>query len=166
MKKCNVTCDVCGLEYYKKPSAIRNKNYCCRGCHAEARKVRVVTYCKHCGVRVEMKESKFRHHGFHTCSLSCKGYTRFEESSCQYRHGTKAWRLRVLKRERFNCEKCGDNSDLGMVAHHILSFRSHPELRAVVDNGACLCPDCHRDFHKAYGYYDSDGEDYLEWLNE
>lgn len=105
------------------------------------------------------------------CSTECKGehqkITLVGENNPNYKEsiendervknrtytGYKEWRMKVFKRDGFNCLKCGTNStrDNKLVAHHILNHYSHPELRIDVDNGATLCSECHWEFHRIYG---------------
>ncbi len=51
----------------------------------------------------------------------------------QYR----AWRLAVLERDKYTCQKCGSHGPLE--AHHIKPFAYYPELRYTVSNGQTLC---------------------------
>ena len=53
----------------------------------------------------------------------------------------KAWRLKVLKRDNFTCQKCGAKGYLE--AHHIKPFAYFPALRFDINNGQTLCKSCH-----------------------
>lgn len=44
------------------------------------------------------------------------------------------------------CEACGSSKKLH--AHHILPFSDYHQFRSDLDNGSCLCADCHRQVHK------------------
>jgi hypothetical protein len=59
------------------------------------------------------------------------------------------WRKSVYEKDDWACRKCGSKSDL--VAHHIKSFASYPELRFDVDNGITLCRRCHKRLHSGVG---------------
>lgn len=51
----------------------------------------------------------------------------------------KQWRINVYKRDEYTC-KINDKECLGRIeAHHILTWKDHPELRYVVANGITLC---------------------------
>jgi 5-methylcytosine-specific restriction endonuclease McrA len=54
----------------------------------------------------------------------------------------KAWRMAVLTRDKFTCQKCGYKGGY-LEAHHIKPFAYFPELRFTVSNGQTLCPNCH-----------------------
>lgn len=70
------------------------------------------------------------------------------------RSKTKTWRKKVLKRDKFTCQHCYSKDNL--VVHHIQGFATNENLRFELWNGVTLCEDCHREFHKLYGYYDND----------
>jgi hypothetical protein len=59
-----------------------------------------------------------------------------------------AWSSMVKLRDE-KCKKCGSVYDLH--AHHIKSYKEHPELRYDVNNGITLCGVCHRLEHKLNG---------------
>lgn len=59
--------------------------------------------------------------------------------------GYRKWVHSVKERAGFACEKCGKVSDL--VAHHIDNYKDFPDLRTVINNGACLCRECHSELH-------------------
>lgn len=64
---------------------------------------------------------------------------------------------KCLMRYRYTCAVCGyRNKKTGIrsktvVAHHILSYRTHINLRCDVNNGITLCRACHKIFHNIYG---------------
>lgn len=56
------------------------------------------------------------------------------------------WRVRVFERDGYTCQKCGRvGGELN--AHHIKPFKSHKNLRYVVENGLTVCVECHRKIH-------------------
>ncbi len=58
------------------------------------------------------------------------------------------WVNAVLSRDKATCQHCGvKNVDLH--AHHIKSYKNHPELRFDVANGLTLCFSCHWAVHTA-----------------
>ena len=59
------------------------------------------------------------------------------------------WKREVFKRDNFTCQMCGAKTTLE--AHHIKEKVNFPELEYDVDNGVCLCHDCHRKTDN-YGY--------------
>lgn len=60
------------------------------------------------------------------------------------------WSFKVKQRDNFICQKCLKNSK-HLQSHHILGWLDYPDLRYDIDNGICLCINCHRQFHKIYG---------------
>lgn len=55
------------------------------------------------------------------------------------------WRNRVYKRFHYKCVMCGTvRSDTVQIeAHHIRRWIDHPELKYDINNGCCLCKNCH-----------------------
>ena len=51
----------------------------------------------------------------------------------------KYWMLSVKKRDGWRCKIANDNCSGRLEAHHILGWRSHPELRYKINNGITLC---------------------------
>lgn len=54
------------------------------------------------------------------------------------------WKKEVLSRGI--CENCGSKKNLE--AHHIIHWSDYPEGRIDLDNGQCLCHDCHTEEHR------------------
>ena len=59
----------------------------------------------------------------------------------------KAWRTSVFERDNFTCVVCGQEGG-ELNAHHIKTFKKHPNLRYETGNGLTLCVTCHRAEHK------------------
>lgn len=49
------------------------------------------------------------------------------------------WRRLIFKRDSYKCRINNDDCQGRMEAHHILAWRSHPELRYEINNGITLC---------------------------
>ena len=58
------------------------------------------------------------------------------------------WVNAVIGRDKATCQKCGAQG-VELHAHHIKSYRDHPELRFDVNNGLTLCYRCHWETHAA-----------------
>lgn len=61
----------------------------------------------------------------------------------------KNWRAKIYEKYNKCCDNCGD--DKNPCAHHLDSFKDFPDRRFDVQNGVCLCEDCHLIFHILYG---------------
>jgi len=69
-----------------------------------------------------------------------------KRGSAQY----KKWRESVLIRDEYTCQHCGFKPhilDIGIVAHHILNYKTYPLYRYDLNNGLTLCHKCHRRQH-------------------
>jgi 5-methylcytosine-specific restriction endonuclease McrA len=118
--------------------------------------------CQHCGAVCQMKPTEsittYRKRKF--CSKPCadKGGFRYtgkdhpnyrEEARRKNRGGSHhMWVNAVISRDQAICQKCGA-SNVELHAHHIKSYRDHPELRCDVSNGITLCFKCHWETHTA-----------------
>lgn len=64
----------------------------------------------------------------------------------------KRWRKLVYERDNYQCVVCqAPGSGKNLNAHHLNGWKWCAEERYDVDNGATLCTDCHKTFHKEYG---------------
>lgn len=139
--------------------------------------------CDNCGKTFELRD----YHGsaYKYCSQECKGdhqretlrgrnnpnynHDKTEEERIKQRKYAEydLWKVEVLRRDKFNCKKCGTNSkrDNRLVAHHIRNYSSYKEGRTDVDNGVTLCSNCHVKFHSIYGVYNNNQEQLNEFLN-
>jgi len=75
------------------------------------------------------------------------------------------WRLKVYKKDNYNCKKCNDDKGGNLVAHHIMSYSAYPKYRLNVDNGITLCEKCHIKFHKYFGYGNNTKEQLAIFMN-
>lgn len=76
------------------------------------------------------------------------------------------WRNKVYKRDNFTCQKCKDDQGGNLVAHHIYSWDKYIKLRFITKNGLTLCENCHKDFHKRYGYGNNTKKQFNNWMKE
>jgi hypothetical protein len=80
----------------------------------------------------------------------------------QDRNSLGPWTLAVKKKHDYTCDNCL-MKDKKYVAHHLDGFVNFPKLRKDIDNGVCLCVECHIDFHELYGMGHNTKEEYLEF---
>lgn len=75
------------------------------------------------------------------------------------------WRLSVYAKGNFSCDICGCKASKRnkIVAHHLESYDVNEDLRYDVSNGITLCDECHRDFHKKYGYGHNTRKQYIQY---
>lgn len=69
------------------------------------------------------------------------------------------WRNSVGTRDGITCQCCGKKTKK-VEAHHLFSFIQYESLRYDVDNGICLCRECHNarepgSFHNIYGTHNN-----------
>lgn len=64
------------------------------------------------------------------------------------------WIRKVKKRDLYTCQICGfhQKNNRGVVSHHLNSYAAFPDQKHLVDNGVCLCFNCHDTFHKQYKF--------------
>lgn len=73
------------------------------------------------------------------------------------------WAYAVKVRDNFTCQVCGNNKSGNLISHHLESYNSNHFLRINLNNGICLCCNCHAKFHHTYGYGDNTIEQFLEF---
>lgn len=70
-----------------------------------------------------------------------------------------SWRKLVFDRDKFFCQICGKNG--GVNAHHMFSWDKYKDKRYEVSNGITMCRNCHKMFHKTFGWGNNTEEQYL-----
>lgn len=65
-------------------------------------------------------------------------------------YGFIRWSSEVKRRDHYTCVICG-RKGVALNSHHLNAWAQFPDERYDVDNGACLCQDCHDRFHATYG---------------
>lgn len=76
------------------------------------------------------------------------------------------WRKKVFNRDLFTCQTCGSKNEdgEGLVSHHIFSWDNYVALRFIINNGICLCTNCHKEFHGMFGYGDNNQRQFNEFV--
>lgn len=94
----------------------------------------------------------------HDLTEEDRGYKRLIE-------GYDEWKSKVKELADYTCECCGQRGGT-LHSHHKDGYNWCKERRIDVTNGACLCKNCHKDFHAKYGNHDNTEEQYLQFLLE
>jgi 5-methylcytosine-specific restriction endonuclease McrA len=161
-------CEICGkVEKVRYSLAYKSPNYCnhciktkilvgenssnykdssrskCIVCGKEISKYKNYKYCKSCFGKIHSGSNHYR--------------WKKDRSEIIRRNGSMSkWSNKVKERDKFTCQICGlideNNKNKSLVSHHIMSFDENKELMYDLDNGICLCKNCHKEFHKLYGY--------------
>lgn len=58
--------------------------------------------------------------------------------------------MAVKKRDHFTCIIC-EQRGIELHSHHLNSWDVYIDERFDLDNGVCLCRQCHENFHEIYG---------------
>lgn len=80
------------------------------------------------------------------------------------------WRDAVYAKDWYTCQCCGKSKGIIKNAHHILPYASNEYLRYDVNNGICMCKECHYttvkdSFHNKYGTVNNTPEQLEEYIN-
>ncbi len=73
------------------------------------------------------------------------------------------WRTKTYKRDNYTCQKCSQRGGK-LNAHHIESWGSNKKLRLKKNNGITFCEYCHKNFHKMYGYKNTNKQQLNKYL--
>ncbi|MDG1859741.1 MAG: HNH endonuclease signature motif containing protein [Emcibacteraceae bacterium] len=74
------------------------------------------------------------------------------------------WATQVKDGANNVCDCCGYSRKIALEAHHLVSHDvSTNEGRFDINNGVALCCNCHKEFHKKYGYGSNTCEQYSEF---
>lgn len=99
--------------------------------------------CPKCSITLRSKENHYRYN---------PNLTEEERMARDMFNGElKKWRTQIFERDDYTCGACGARG-AKLNAHHILSCDKYEEERFSLDNGVTFCDDCHKEFHKAFGY--------------
>lgn len=170
--KRDFSCLVCGNQFTRKPSEIRNgfAKYCSRDCFHSVKKIRplrnsVPMKCEKCDASIMRSLFRRKHSKHHFCSAAClfawrskslrgqrscnwKGGVSTERIAAMSRSEYREWRTEVFERDQFECKRCGQVGGK-LHAHHVKEWAKFPALRFDVANGETLCVSCHRNHHRA-----------------
>ena len=138
--------------------------------------------CSYCGKEMELSKYKHNNSKNHFCSRECHGKWNSENLKGEKHHsynpnitdderelgrrieGYKDFTKEVYKRDNYTCQCCGDNKGHNLNAHHIYGYTEYKDLRTDANNGVTLCEECHKKYHKQYGYTNNNYKDFRTFL--
>ena len=71
---------------------------------------------------------------------------------------------KVMARDNYICQHCGNKIDDKGVVHHLDGYGWCIDKRTDVNNGITLCGDCHSLFHSLYGLKNNTKDQFEEWM--
>lgn len=136
------------------------------GCHGGA----VLVNCHTCGKELVRERNQVKHRKLAFCDRKCWAAWRRSDEWRKENNPTykpekpdeerywrthiepalNTWIKNVKLRDNRTCRVCGKQQKF-MIAHHLNSWNAFPALRVDLENGICLCVECHDSFHKIYG---------------
>lgn len=116
--------------------------------------------CDNCKKELILTTTQQKERNHHFCNEECLHKWYRKDNHPRWKNGItsenqkirdsieyKNWRLKIFRRDKFQCKLCGGKSKkehrVILHAHHIKSFINHPNLRFELDNGITLCNKCH-----------------------
>lgn len=114
-------------------------------------------YCKHCVGKVLRSGENNPHYNFNKTNeerIRGRNYPEYTD-----------FVKRVLARDNYTCQKCGQEHGDIMV-HHLDGYDWCIEKRTDVTNGITLCRKCHENFHYLYGKGKNTKSQYEEWIQK
>lgn len=140
------------------------------GASADYNGDKVKLECAQCGGTVERYPSGVRNRQRVFCTRRCRGdwlsvnvrgenSPRWRGGSTEARNEWKRnggwqWLRLCRKRDDNTCQRCGEHfkgRSSTLHVHHKASFTDYNEWRSVLENGMCLCEQCHRWIHSNDG---------------
>jgi hypothetical protein len=114
---------------------------------------RIQKTCDYCGTAIVRLVSHLRGDRIF-CDHNCQHAFQIGDHACAWKGGNskkhrlhrKWWPELIRKRAGKQCEICGNKRRLH--AHHLFSYRDHPDQRNDPNNGICLCVKCHQKVHR------------------
>ena len=111
--------------------------------------------CNNCGIKLKSGEN---HPNWNP------DITDEEREKGRFMEGYSEWVKAVYKKDNYTCVCCGDNKGGNLNAHHLNSYNHDKEHRIDINNGVTLCKNCHKEFHKIYGYGNNTIAQFREFL--
>lgn len=141
-------CLDCGVGFIAQNSEVAKGRglFCSAKCRGKSQSKPLPSgVCQQCGTffTAKFRAQKNKKYCSRECSgVAHRGKTKKFNPGRPYKH--EKWMLAVLNRD-LKCVECG--AITGLQAHHIKSWKSHPDLRDDIENGVTLCGTCHHGKH-------------------
>lgn len=74
------------------------------------------------------------------------------------------WAYKIKERDNFTCDCCNKRG-CSLHSHHLNGWNKFKEQRYDLENGICLCEQCHKEFHNKYGRGNNTKQQYIEFKN-
>ena len=178
-------CDICGNIWESNVFNLISNKCGCPECKRRLlveinTKEKIKIKCHYCKTDMEVRPSSIHESGRRFCSKECELMWRKEyysgENSPNWNNELtdeerilkrgyleySEWRKSVYERDNYTCQCCG-NKGIYLNAHHLNSYDWDKEHRTDIDNGVTLCKECHKRFHKKYGYGNNTKEQFDEF---
>lgn len=163
-------CNECYLDSVRKPIEDKNIEYILNKHELELIDStpnfdnQVLLFCNKCNnpVRHALQYVK-------SSAFKCRECKRIDGEIKPTRDGddAKEWRQLVYEKYNYRCDICGEKGkNNALNAHHLNSWHWYELGRFDVENGVCLCPTHHEEFHKAYTYFNNTKEQYVQYKQE
>lgn len=144
-----VICDYCNKKYEKLPSVLRGEHHFCSN-HCKAKwigrwasqdldykqKHREIALASGTKPPLKIGADHWNWQG------GIADGNRKERGSGEYAK----WKNAVFAKDNYTCQIC-DIRGGNLSAHHLKEWAKYPESRYDVNNGQCLCYDCHMELH-------------------
>lgn len=163
-------CRECGLEkpledFGKQERMIYGHDYICKKCKYIYDSNKNKCTCLNCGNEFYAKRKNQ-----HFCNKKCFGeFHRILSDEERIRNRDYPeyikWRKSVYEKDNYTCVCCQKYASGKLNAHHLNSYDWCVEGRTNINNGITLCEECHKKFHKLFGYGNNTKEQYEKFLS-
>jgi hypothetical protein len=148
VQRIRLACDFCGMEIIRLSCQIKKGNYhfCNRHCKSKwiGQNTLQTPEYKEKKRRIALKNGNIPPPMRGEDHPNWKGGISKQDRRSDARY--KKWYKEVLAKDNFTCQICGLRGGR-LSAHHIRAWADFPELRYDINNGQCLCYDCHMELH-------------------